>query len=70
MTQYYMQYDGSGRMFLGAKAPEKAENLIKIVEAKSWQEARDKQLAAPDLDRRYVKGFVYKQGHGYYKDYS
>lgn len=67
MSTYYQQLDESGRMFLDSVEPKKPELLIKVVEADSWKAARDKLQPQRELDPRYVKGFKYKEGWGYYK---
>jgi hypothetical protein len=68
MTAYYQQLAEDGRMFLDVTAPAKPENLVSVVNADSWREARDK-IATNDFDPRYVKGFVYKEGWGYYREH-
>ena len=66
MNTYYQQFDESGRMFLDSVEPKKPELLIKAVQADTWTDARDK-IAVDEYDPRFVKGFVYKQGWGYFK---
>ena len=53
-------------MFLDSVEPKKPELLIKAVQADTWTDARDK-IAVDEYDPRFVKGFVYKQGWGYFK---